>query len=270
MSRAEHESRINETAPAEVVHPHQTKGEHSVTEKKKSKKRKRLVEGEQTEDIVEKFHSKISRTEPASEIPEEQAPDVASPHATIGESATTDKKKSKKRKRQVEEERIKDIESRYMEKIYSKILKPGRASVILAEPPPSSDPIDPELIQHETLTPTSDDAEKTIFISNVPVKVLTSKSVLHSLKQLFSKHGKIKSIRFRSIAFTELVPRKVAYITKNFHPERDTLNAYIVYKLEESVQGAVEGLDGFLWEGKHLRVDSVSNPSVFPVCFCLI
>ena len=176
-----------------------------------------------------------------------------------------DAKSSKKRKRRLEEEKTEDLESRYINKIYSKISKPEPVAVETPETPPSpSEEIDPELLQHETLTPNSDAAEKTLFISNVPVKVLTSKPLLRSLKQLFSKHGQISSIRFRSIAFTDLVPRKVAYITKNFHPERDTVNAYIVFNTAEAVQNAVESLNGVLWEGKHLRVDSVSNPSVFP------
>ena len=178
-----------------------------------------------------------------------------------------EKKITKKRKRRAleEEEKAEDIESRYMDKIYSKISKPepvaGPVEEKIEETLPTE--VDDELLQHETLTSTSNNAEQTIFISNLPVAVLTSKPLLRSLKQLFSKHGEIKSIRFRSIAFTDLVPRKVAYITKKFHPERDTLNAYIVYNDKESVPAAVAALNGFLWEEKHLRVDSVSNPSVF-------
>ena len=195
----------------------------------------------------------IDEPEPAEESPPEVSAEPAQ-----------DEKPTKKRKRRLEEEKTEDLESRYINKIYSKISQPEPVNVEEPETPASSDEIDPELLQHETLTPKSDAAERTLFISNVPIKVLTSKPFLRSLKQLFSKHGQISSIRFRSIAFTELVPRKVAYITKTFHPERDTVNAYIVYNSAESVQTAVESLNGVLWEEKHLRVDSVSNPSVFP------
>lgn len=197
---------------------------------------------------------KLEVNEP--EAAEESPPEIVSEPAQ-------DVKLTKKRKRRLEEEKTEDLESRYINKIYSKISKPEHVDIEEPETPASpSDEIDPELLQHETLTPNSDAAEKTIFISNVPVKVLTSKPFLRSLKQLFSKHGQISSIRFRSIAFAELVPRKVAYITKTFHPERDTVNAYIVYDSAENVQSAVESLNGVVWEGKHLRVDSVSNPSV--------
>jgi nucleolar protein 12 len=180
-----------------------------------------------------------------------------------------EKKVTKKRKRRAheEEEKVEDIESRYLNKVYSKIskLEPVEETAETTETPLSVE-IDDELLQHETVTSTSNNAEKTIFISNLPVKVLTSKPLLKSLKQLFLNHGQINSVRFRSIAFTELVPRKVAYITKSFHPERDSLNAYLVYNEEGSVKSAVDELNGFLWEGKHLRVDSVSNPSVTPLC----
>ena len=198
------------------------------------------------------------------EVDESAPPEDAPPEPPVEpekHSSTT-----KKRKRRLEEEKTEELESRYMNKIYSKISKPEPVNVEEPETPAlPSDEIDPELLQHETLTPNSDAAERTLFISNVPVKVLTSKPLLRSLKQLFSKHGQISSIRFRSIAFTDLVPRKVAYITKTFHPERDTVNAYIVYNSAESVQSAVESLNGAIWEDKHLRVDSVSKPSVSPL-----
>lgn len=178
---------------------------------------------------------------------------------------TTDIPKLRKRKRKGDEDaKTDDIESRYLRRVYSKVSKEKTPESIQPslETAETGDEIDPELIQHETLTPTSTSADKTIFISNVPVKVLTSKPHLRSLKQLFSVHGQIASIRFRSIAFTNLVPRKVAFITKQLHPERDTLNAYIVYENSDNVTSAIHSLNGSLWEGKHLRVDSVSNPTV--------
>ena len=190
---------------------------------------------------------------------------------------------SKKRKRKEREEEAKtdDIESRYITKIYSQVSKlheptnkePFTSERLLpSEPDPvqAEEDIDPALVQHEALNPQSIAAEKTIFISNLPVKVLTSKPHLRLLKTLFSSHGRIESIRFRSIAFSELGPRKVAFITKKLHPERDTLNAYIVYSSEESVSAAMQALNGYVWEGKHLRVDSVAKPAVISLCYFLL
>jgi nucleolar protein 12 len=165
----------------------------------------------------------------------------------------------KKRKRK-SPDKLDDLESRYLKKVYSKALESA------SSPPPRDlhADVDPSLLQHETVTSTSTDADSTIFISNLPVKVLSSKPLLKTLKRLFAQYGAIKSLRFRSIAFSELGDRKVGYITKNLHPERDTLNAYLVYSAKESVSPAVEALNNSLWEGKHLRVDSVSRPTVLP------
>lgn len=100
--------------------------------------------------------------------------------------------------------------------------------------------------------------QRTIFVGNLPVSVI--QKVNHKkLKTIFSQFGKIESVRFRSIAFSELLPRKLAFIKGKFHPERDVLNAYIVYKEKSSVQQAT-AMNSQVFFGKHLRVDSVANP----------
>ncbi|CAI2165186.1 13717_t:CDS:2 [Funneliformis geosporum] len=100
--------------------------------------------------------------------------------------------------------------------------------------------------------------QRTIFVGNLPVAV-TLKANNKKLKALFSQFGKIESVRFRSIAFSELLPRKIAFITGKLHPERDILNAYIVYKEQSSVQQAIT-MNAQMFMEKHLRVDSVANP----------
>jgi len=55
-------------------------------------------------------------------------------------------------------------------------------------------------------------------------------------------------------AFSKNLPKKIAFITKEFHPERDCLNAYIVFEKKESAQKAIE-LNGTLFNEKHMRVD---------------
>ena len=205
------------------------------------------------------------------------------PETPKAEPVKVKSSKKRKRKEREEEEKVDDIESRYISKLDKLIKKqnlsqppqqldtsvdtPAIAQPVSPPPagedvPDADEEIDPDLLQHETLTSESTAADKTLFISNLPVKVLTSKSALKSLKDVFSVHGRIDSIRFRSIAFTDLLPRKVAYITKKLHPERDTLNAYLVYRDGASVAAATGRLNGFFWEGKHLRVDSVAHPTV--------
>ncbi|CAG8508417.1 13771_t:CDS:2 [Funneliformis caledonium] len=100
--------------------------------------------------------------------------------------------------------------------------------------------------------------QRTIFVGNLPISV-TLKANNKKLKALFSQFGKIESVRFRSIAFSELLPRKLAFITGKLHPERDVLNAYIVYKELSSVQNAIT-MNAQMFMEKHLRVDSVANP----------
>lgn len=189
------------------------------------------------------------------------------PPSSLSNSETSSKKR--KRREREEEVKIDNLELQHISKIYSQVTE--RQNTVAERSPEQhpldsdsvkDDDVDSNLLQHEVLNSRSTDAAKTVFVSNLPVKVLTSKSHLRSLRQLFSTQGPITSIRFRSIAFTEQLPRKVAYILKKLHPERDTLNAYIVYQNEKSVSPTVQTMNGYLWEGKHLRVDSVAHPTV--------
>ncbi|KAF0374965.1 RNA-binding domain-containing protein [Gigaspora margarita] len=100
--------------------------------------------------------------------------------------------------------------------------------------------------------------QKTIFIGNLPTCVI-KKTNNKKLKTYFSKFGQIESIRFRSIPFSEPLPRRVAFINKKLHPDRDVLNAYIVFKEKSSVQSALS-MNAQIFMGKHLRVDSVADP----------
>ncbi|RIB15607.1 hypothetical protein C2G38_1568972 [Gigaspora rosea] len=100
--------------------------------------------------------------------------------------------------------------------------------------------------------------QKTIFIGNLPTCVI-KKANNKKLKAYFSKFGQIESIRFRSISFSEPLPRRIAFINKKLHPDRDVLNAYIVFKEKSSVQGALS-MNAQIFMGKHLRVDSVADP----------
>ncbi|KAJ3176706.1 RNA-binding protein 34 [Geranomyces variabilis] len=100
---------------------------------------------------------------------------------------------------------------------------------------------------------TNEKNRRTVFIGNLSLKV-TEKAHIKTLKAMFAPHGAIESIRFRSIARNEKMPRRAAFITKNFHPGRDTLNAYLVYKEKESAVKALAE-NGKLFLGNHIRVD---------------
>ncbi|KAF9091796.1 Nucleolar protein 12 [Mortierella sp. GBA35] len=110
-------------------------------------------------------------------------------------------------------------------------------------------------------TKKSDDPERqarTAFVGNLAVTSM-AKGDFKKLKAAFSAFGPVESIRFRSIAFSELLPRKIAFITGKLHPERDVVNAYIVFKNKDSVAKAVAAMNGQLFLNKHIRVDTVDG-----------
>ncbi|KAJ3109201.1 Nucleolar protein 12 [Phlyctochytrium planicorne] len=109
---------------------------------------------------------------------------------------------------------------------------------------------------------------RTVFVGNLPISVADNKTLLKKLKKLLGDCGKLESIRFRSIAFADTLPKKVGYLTKNFHPGRDSLNAYAVFAEKDSVEKALS-LNGALFEDKHLRVDSVGQATKYDLKKCI-
>ncbi|KAJ3346972.1 Nucleolar protein 12 [Entophlyctis luteolus] len=102
--------------------------------------------------------------------------------------------------------------------------------------------------------------KRSVFVGNLPVETARSKAATKKLLSLFKKFGTIESVRFRSVAFANTMPRKVSFLAKEFHANRDSLNAYVVFKNEASVAKALE-LNGKIFEGKHLRVDkAIGDP----------
>ncbi|KAG5362323.1 Nucleolar protein 12 [Yarrowia sp. C11] len=174
-------------------------------------------------------------------------------------------KKSKKSKK----DESADLEDQYMAKLAEEVAdeEPMVAEVEDEIEEDESDSEDePELdVDEETkkkLEATNkelDKADYTIFVGNVSSEVITDKKVYTNFKALFSAIGTVASVRFRSIAFSKLLPRKVAFISQQFHSKRDTVNAYIVFKNVKSVKGALT-LNGSVFKGFHMRVDSVAHP----------
>ncbi|KAF9435987.1 Nucleolar protein 12 [Entomortierella beljakovae] len=99
---------------------------------------------------------------------------------------------------------------------------------------------------------------RTAFVGNLAVSSI-AQADYRKLKAAFKEFGTIESIRFRSVAFSELLPRKIAFITGKLHPERDVVNAYIVFKNKDSVAKAVKSMNGKLFLNKHIRVDTVDG-----------
>jgi len=95
---------------------------------------------------------------------------------------------------------------------------------------------------------------RTIFVGNLPVS-LTSKAI----NKHFRTFGAIDSIRCRSFAQQNpALSKKAAFITKDFHTSRDTMNAYIVFQDDASAQKALTA-NGQEIEGKVIRVDTAQK-----------
>ena len=91
---------------------------------------------------------------------------------------------------------------------------------------------------------------RTLFVGNVSVSCTRK-----ALCRVFSEYGRIESCRFRSFAADNpKLSKKVAVIRRAFHPQRQTLNAYIVYEQEDSVTKALAANGSLLLEHR-LRVD---------------
>ena len=207
-----------------------------------------------------------------SESSEEEEVDESEEAEQETEEAPAQKvsKPSKRKREEAEEKELDDIENRYMQKLLDdKDEKVAEEEEESDEDEDSKDSkiSEPSALIHESLVHESllnntevDKAESTVFIGNLPSIVITEKQKFKELKALLaSKGGKIKSVRFRSIAFSEMLPRKAAFVKHKFHSSRETVNAYAVYDSAENARSAL-ALNGTVFEDHHLRVDSIAHP----------
>lgn len=105
-----------------------------------------------------------------------------------------------------------------------------------------------------------DKADATIFVGNIPISVIKSKKVKSQFMGIWEAIGAVRSVRFRSVAFSKILPRKIAFLQQNLHTGRDSANAYVVFEKAEDARKAVK-LNATVFEDHHLRVDSVSHPA---------
>lgn len=78
-------------------------------------------------------------------------------------------------------------------------------------------------IDHKDPIKTAELNKRTIFVGNVAT---STKKV--ALTRLFKKYGQIETVRIRSVPVRHIkIPKKVAAITKDFHRDCKTLNAYV-------------------------------------------
>ena len=127
----------------------------------------------------------------------------------------------------------------------------------------STDRLETEVKASETMNVKSDthaasDLERTLFVKNVPYSAMTDRKVQKAFKLAFGPG--VQSVRFRSIALGEIVPRKVGFIKQKLNTLRDSVNSYIVYTSPERVKEVMDKMNGFEFDGHHLFVDSAAKP----------
>lgn len=110
-------------------------------------------------------------------------------------------------------------------------------------------------VKHEDTKERIIDEEKekrTVFVGNLPVKVKKP-----SLKKMFSKFGKIETIRFRCAGRPDLkTTKKVAVIKQNFHEERQNICAYVRMSSVEEAEACCS-LNGSTLDGLTIRCISL-------------
>ncbi|GJS07585.1 RNA-binding protein 34 [Tanacetum coccineum] len=103
-----------------------------------------------------------------------------------------------------------------------------------------------------------DDEEKllrTVFVGNLPLKV-KKKALLRE----FAKFGEVESVQIRSIPLLDdKTPRKGAIIKKQINDAVDRVNAYIVFKTEDSAQASLAHNMAVVG-GNHIHVDRACPP----------
>lgn len=137
-----------------------------------------------------------------------------------------------------------------------------------------------EIPQHESLAAKTDGktdeelekAARTVFLSNVSVDCINSKSAEKALKKHLESFiadladekppHKIESIRFRSTAFSSSLPKRAAFAKKEImDATTKSTNAYAVYTTKTAAREAVKRLNGSVLLNRHLHVDWLAHPT---------
>lgn len=197
---------------------------------------------------------------------------------TLEAAATEEQPQSKRDRKRKRKHDNDDLEEKYLAKLADDD-EPEPSGKRLkgedAEEDADKDSEDEQPV-HESLTQESKQSEiekaaRTVFLGNVAVEAISSKSakkeLMKHLASVLDKDAsppeKIESLRFRSVAFsTGSMPKRAAYITKSLmEATTKSTNAYAVFSTPAAVRKVVAELNGTEVLGRHIRVDSVAHPS---------
>ncbi|CAG2057683.1 unnamed protein product, partial [Timema podura] len=97
---------------------------------------------------------------------------------------------------------------------------------------------------------------RTIFVGNVPNSWNKFK-----IKRYFSKYGAVENLRLRCPPLADpRVPKKVAIITKKFHPDRTNIHVFVCFVEKDSAYKALAA-NGALLDEHHIQVDLAEKNS---------
>lgn len=189
----------------------------------------------------------------------------------------------RKQKRKRKQDDFHDLESKYFQKLADEeppVNKRRKLPEDEAKETPKTkaddEDSDGDIPMHESLTQDkkADEVEKanrTVFLSNVSIDAVSSKSakkkLMTHLSSVLDKEATppqtVESLRFRSVAFsTAAMPKRAAYITKaTMEATTHSANAYAVYNSTAAARTACAKLNGTVVLDRHLRVDSVAHPA---------
>lgn len=207
-------------------------------------------------------------------LPDDEDEDMAgADEAAYSDNEAADKLRSRKRKRLGDNE---DLEANYMSKLADDEAPREKKPKSDDDAEFGSDDSDDEEapkkpttpsefpIAHETVAGTAETelakSARTVFLGNVPTSVITSKADYKTFKNFFKAAGNIQSLRFRSVAFSEQIPRKAAFVNHKLHEKASSVNVYIVFVDAAAARKALK-FNGEVVLGHHIRVDSVAHPA---------
>ncbi|KAL7803742.1 hypothetical protein V8C44DRAFT_260828 [Trichoderma aethiopicum] len=196
---------------------------------------------------------------------------------TLQAAATEEQPQSKRDRKRKRKHDNDDLEEKYLAKLADDDEPEPSGKRLKGEDAEDADKdSEDEQPVHESLTQESKQSEiekaaRTVFLGNVAVEAISSKSakkeLMKHLASVLDKDAsppeKIESLRFRSVAFsTGSMPKRAAYITKSLmEATTKSTNAYAVFSTPAAVRKVVAELNGTEVLGRHIRVDSVAHPS---------
>ncbi|KAK0389535.1 hypothetical protein NLU13_3110 [Sarocladium strictum] len=206
---------------------------------------------------------------------EEHNEDEVSKTAVGASEAAEVPTRERKRKRRDDND---DLEDKYMTKLVQEDEPEGkrrRGSHSSAKNSDAAEEDDDAIPVHESLakgdeTSELEKASRTVFLANVSSSAITFKSakktLLAHLTSIFPddpSSPKVESLRFRSVAFSEMsMPKRAAFITGSLlTATTQSTNAYAVYSTPAAAKKAAAQLNGTTVLDRHLRVDSVAHPT---------